>query len=91
MFRTGSAMLDGILSTVAKQQLASREDRVDEARQQFDSCSVREMLTGIADLQAQQYRDFDLHFGNQPKSNFSMTIRAALAQWAADITRDESR
>jgi hypothetical protein len=86
MFRTGSSMLDGILLTIAKQQIGNRDDRVDHARQQFDSCSVREMLTGIADLQAQQYRDFDLHFCNQPKSNFAMTLRAALAQWAADLT-----
>ena len=85
MFRTGSHVFNGILDTVAKQG-GGRESRVDCARQQFDSCSIKEMLVGVIDLQAQQYRDFDRCFADQPKSNFVMTLRAALAQWAADLT-----
>jgi hypothetical protein len=86
MFRTGSNMLNGILDTIARQELGNRDVRVDAARQQFDSCSIRELLVAVIDLQAQQYRDFDLHFCNQPRSNFIFTLRAALAQWAADLT-----
>lgn len=79
-------MINGILDTIAKQQIGSRDDRVVAARQQFDSCSIRELLVAVVDLQTQQYRDFDLHFCNQPRSNFAFTLRAALAQWAADLT-----
>jgi hypothetical protein len=87
-FRTGSALLNTLLDAVQKQNRLTYEDRAMAARQYLDTCSPQELSHAIAELQGQQFRQFDDLFTMIPHSTFGFTIRTALAQWAATVLEE---